>query len=149
MKFIEINKLKLKIILVVLIVFIFILSVFLYSNLIDYLSVLEKKEIYASVTVSDSYGFEINGSALMFGMTTPGSSASKSIDLTNDYDSEVRVEIYSKGEIGRFLEISENNFLLGVGESKEVNFAVVIPENIDYRVYDGRVFVLIRNAVIK
>ena len=53
------------------------LIIFLYFQLTDYFSTIEKKEIYARIIVGRQYGFDINGTALIFGMVPPGAGATK------------------------------------------------------------------------
>ena len=68
--------------------------------MVKYSSIIERKEVYTKVVVSDKYGFDINGTALIFGMITPGgSSASRGIILKNDYGKKVYIEIYVMGDI--------------------------------------------------
>ena len=140
------NKLIIASVLFITILF---LCIFLFSNLIDYLSVLEKQEIYAKVEVSDHYGFDINGSALVFGMLIPGTSASKEISIENNHDQIVKIEIYATGEIKDFIRVSENNFVLIPREFKEINFDVYIPKGAEHRIYDGKVVVVTKNSIIK
>jgi len=144
------KKLNKKNVLVIfLIVIIFLLSIFLYSNILDYISVYETKEIYAEVKVSDRYGFEINDSSLKFGMIPPGNSASKDISLENIYGKEVKIKIYTEGEIGDFITISENDFILKKDEKKQIGFSVVIPLEAEYGIYTGNVTVVVMNAFLK
>ena len=109
-------------------------------------SVLEKKEIYAKVILSDHYGFDINGTALIFGMTTPGGSASKEVTLENNYGRDVKVQFLVRGDIADFMKISENNFILGKNEGRNVTFTISTPSSSKYGVYEGKVIVIIRKA---
>lgn len=136
-------------ILFLLFILIFVLGVFLFSNLIDYLSVLEKQELYARVIVSDHYGVDVNSSALIFGMITPGSSATRKITITNDHDQNVNVEIIVKGDVKEFLQVSENDFDLRIDESKELVFTAISSEDKELGTYEGKVFFIIKNVVVK
>lgn len=141
----KVKKKKKNTLLIILLVIILLSGIFLFSNLIDYLSVLEKKEIYASITVSDHYGFDVNGSALKFGAVPPGGgSASRNLDIKNNYDTKVKIRFYVNGNIGKFMEISENDFILKKGENKTINFVVVIPQGTGYGFYDGKVLIIIK-----
>jgi len=129
---------------IILIIIILILLIFLVINLRDYYSILDKKQFQARVIVSDHYGFEINSSALMFGMVTPGGVSSKSIDLENNYGQSVNVQIYSKGEVRGFLLISENNFILEENQKKKIGFSVSVPEDYEFGEYSGEIEIIIR-----
>jgi len=136
-------------IIAILIIIIFALSIYLYSNLIDYLSIIEKKQIYAKVIIGENYGFDINGSALTFGMITPeGDTASREIILENIYGRNVRIEFYVEGNIKKFMSISENELILRKDEKRKISFIVSAPENTPYGTYDGNVKILIRNPIV-
>jgi len=144
------NKKKVNfLILLLLFIIIFVLGVFLFSNLIDYLSILEKQELYARVIVSDHYGVDVNSSALMFGMIVPGSSSVRKTTITNDHSQDINVEIFVKGDIKEFLQISENDFNLKTGESKEIVFAAIAPGDKEFGVYEGKVIFIIKNIIVK
>ncbi len=129
------------IILIILIIFLF------FFNLLSYSSVLEKKVIYSKVLVGDSLGFDVNGTALTFGMITPqGASSSRNINLSNFYGKEIKVEIFAVGDIAKFLSISENNFVLKKNETKTIKFVATSPKNTEYGTYDGNVFILVRKV---
>jgi len=136
-------------IIAILIIIIFILSIYLYSNLIDYLSIIEKKQIYTKVIIGENYGFDINGSALTFGMITPeGDTASREIILENIYGKNVRIEFYVEGSIKKFMIISDNELILRRDEKRKISFIVSAPENTPYGTYDGNVKILIKNPIV-
>ena len=138
-----------KILILFLLFIILVLGVFLFSNLIDYLSVLEKQELYARVIVSDHYGIDVNSSALIFGMITPGSSSVRKTTITNDHDQKINVEIFVEGDVKEFLQISENDFDLEIDESKELVFTAISPRDKELGTYEGKVFFIIKNVVVK
>ena len=129
-----------------LILSIVLLGFFLYFNLINNFCILEKKEIYAQVIISDRYGIDVNGSALMFGMIPPGNSASREIILKNDYNKDVKLKIYIKGNLSDFMSVSENNFLLKEGENKTIIFSVYPRGDISEGVYIGFVELVFSKA---
>ena len=138
------NK-KNKIILVILSIIVISISiVFLINNLVNYLSTLEEKKIFSSIIVSDRYGFDLNGTALTFGMTRPGGSSSRSLTIENTYDRNVKTEIYIKGAIKKFILASDNKFFLEKGEIKNVSFTASIPSGIEYGNYTGWVTIKIK-----
>lgn len=122
-----------------------IIILFLVINLISSLSILEKRQIYASIIVSDHYGFDLNGTALTFGMTMPGGSSHRDLIIKNEYNKDVYVESYVKGEIRDFISISDNNFVLKPNETKELSFVVLIPKGTEYGNYTGFVIINFKN----
>ena len=140
------NNLENKIILILGIIFLLILFIFAYLSFTYYSSVLEKKAIYARFILSDHYGIEINGSALAFGMTVPGGTSSKELNVVNNYEKDVKVQFLIEGDIKNFMKVSENNFILKKNESRKVNFAISAPLDGKYGVYEGKVIVIIRRV---
>lgn len=133
----------------ILIILIFLLGIFLYSTLIDFLSIMDEQDIYAKIIVGNRTGFDVNGTALIFGMVVPGSSSNKDIFIKNNYDREVNIEVYVDGEISDFLKISENDFILSKNEEKVVGFLANVPSDAKYGTYEGVVKILIRNSLVK
>jgi len=141
------NKLKIKIFgIIVLFLILFFVLIILCINII-LTGIIEKKEIYANVIVGEKYGFDLNGTALTFGMITPGaSSSSREIILTNNYKRDVLVEISSQGVIKDFLKISKNNFILKTNETDKIGFIVSVPLDCKFGSYDGEVTILIKKS---
>lgn len=144
------KKMSKKVIFVIILVAIIsLLSISLYSNLIDFISNFQKIEVYAEVIVSDYYGISINDTSIVFGILPPGGTSNKDIDLTNNYNRDVKFKIYSEGSIKDFIKVSENNFVLKPNEHKSLSFSVKIPKNISSGKYDGKVIFLVKNPIIK
>jgi hypothetical protein len=99
--------------------------------------ILNKKTIYSSFIISDHAGFDLNSTALTFGMITPGGTAKRSIILTNDFDKDIKVTIESKGNISGYLIASENEFILLKKEKKKIEFSILSPSSINSGKYDG------------
>ena len=120
----------------------FILFFYTMFFLLDSLLISDKEELYAKVVVTDSVGIDVNSTALVFGGVIPGGSSIKKVLLESDTDKSVKIEIYSEGEISKFLEVSENFFTLSKGGNKEVSFIVKIPFGTELGIYDGKVIVI-------
>ncbi|MEM0465409.1 MAG: hypothetical protein QXW97_01760 [Candidatus Pacearchaeota archaeon] len=132
-----------------LIVIIIILSIYLYSNLIDSISLFERREVECLVKVDNQIGVAVNGTALVFGVIPPGSYSTKTLHITNVHNGIAKVKIYAKGNIKNFLNVSDNNFILYPNESKELIFRAKIPLGTKYGDYSGKVIFEIRNAIVK
>ncbi len=140
------KKLKSDIFCTAFIIIFIIFLILLYMNF-GKTNVLEKKKIYSKVIVGDKYGFDINGSALTFGMIVPGTSSSiREIILMNKYNRDVDVEIYSDGSIKNFLKVSKNNFILRANESVNIKFSASVPLDCERGLYDGNVTILIKKV---
>jgi hypothetical protein len=131
----------------VLVILIIIVTSFIVYNIWDTSSIVEKHEIYTNVFAGEGYGFDLNGTALKFGMLVPGiSKANRKIALKNEYSHDVKFEILAEGSIKKFLAISENNFLLKPGEVKELEFIVFLPKGTPLGEYDGWITIVIRKV---
>jgi len=132
---ININKLiynnlrNLFVFLILLIILIIILFIF-YSD---------SEELYTSILVGDHSGFDLNSSALTFGLVESGQSASRAFNITNDYNFKQKFVINGKGEIFKFLTVSDNDFVLMPKESKRITATVRVPLNTSFRTYEGKI----------
>jgi len=84
---------------------------------------LETREFYTSVNITDSLGFDVNGSALTFGNIPFLGSSTRSFNFENNYDFPVLVKINVDGEISPFLSF-EDNIRVESGKSEKIIFAV-------------------------
>lgn len=77
-----------------------------------------------------------------FGDLTQGSSQVRPLVLENSGVLPWRVSIIVMGEIGQFIQISDAFFTLDRGETKNVDFTLILPPNAAPGKYSGRVLVL-------
>jgi len=133
-----------------LIYFILALSVFfLLTSLFGlYLNnrVVQTEEFYASVNITERVlGFDLNGSALTFGLLAIGGSVERNIIFSNEHSFPVVAEIEVEGDIvgllsfDRFVTIEE-------GEEERIPFTISAPRGSLEGFYDGNVKFLIRPA---
>ncbi|MBR9706250.1 hypothetical protein GOV14_04395 [Candidatus Pacearchaeota archaeon] len=143
------NKRSLMIFIIILAIIILVLLIYLFGQLLEYLSIVEKQRIKATVFVGDNPGIDLNTTALTFGMVQRGGgSATRKLILDNSEDKNVKIKIYIEGNISQLMQVSDNNFILGPGEIKEVKFTV-IPGDLDGGWYLGEVIVYTQKATIK
>jgi len=140
----EMKKLKtekLNLTLVFLLIFFVILFLFLFiSNLL----ILDKKQIFTNVIVSNYSGFDLNSTALKFGFVERGQGAQRSVIIKNDFNERAKIIIKIKGNISDFLIVSENNFFLEENQSKEIDFSILLPENLILGEYNGVISILLK-----
>ena len=84
----------------------------LLANLISNLIILDEKKIYTSVIISDHAGFDLNKTALTFGMIQASGSASRALIVENNFKDSAKVIISAEGSISDFLIVSENHLVL-------------------------------------
>lgn len=107
--------------------------------------ILDRVKIYTEVILGDRSGFDLNNTALTFGMVVPGNAASREISIRNNFEKSVRGEIISKGEISEFLIISENNFILTPNEERNISFSVLFPKGSEMKKYKGWIEIKLKN----
>jgi len=131
-----------------LIIFIFIISliIFLLILRINSLIVLEKEEIITTLIIGNRTGFDLNTTALTFGMIALGSSSQRDLIIKNDYDFPIKVEFNVKGDIEKFL-IFDKVVYLEVGEEKTISIISVIPVDEEYGNYHGRIIIVTKKDV--
>lgn len=100
------------------------LIIFLSVLYLNFIIVLEKKEIITTVIVGDKSGFDLNKTALTFGMITPGSSSQRNLVIENNYNFPVKVELRVGGDIKRFL-VFKKIIYLDVGEKKTIGINAI------------------------
>ena len=129
----------------ILLVFGFLL--FLFSIFYNQNKVLEETEIYAIVEITERAGVAVNGTALIFGRLTHGTSSFKNLTFSNHYNFPIYAELSVKGNISDFL-LYDSFIYLDSGEQKNITINTIkISEDIPYGIYDGKVIVSFKKAV--
>jgi len=130
------NKMKSK----VAFVFIFSLIILIFSAVLflNNSRPLDTEVFYASLEISDSGGFDLNGTALTFGRITPFSNSLRSVIFINNYPYDVIVKVSASGSIEKLL-VFERIVKVGKGETKKIAFTVYAREGTEFGFYDGEV----------
>ena len=102
-------------------------------------SIIEIREIDASLIVAENTGFDLDNKILSFGKVMPGSSATRQVELENNYGEGVIIRVYARGEIKKFV----NSFRIELekDEVKETSIAVNIPIDAKFGEYNGKIFI--------
>jgi hypothetical protein len=97
----------------------------------------------SSLIVGDHVGFDLNSSALTFGMIGLSGTAERGVIINNNNSFSQRVKIYTRGNISQFLLVSQNNLIVPPNTEKQVDFIASIPADIEFGQYSGQVRVKI------
>ncbi len=108
-------------------------------------SPLETKTIEARFEVGKSIGFDVNSSGLIFGRLTPGSSASRTVEIENNYEFPIRINILISPELEGYV-CAEPKYVLDAGELKKISFSASVPEDAKSGNYTGKVLFEFRKA---
>ncbi|VVB78292.1 Uncharacterised protein [uncultured archaeon] len=128
---------------IVLLIFVLALALFFF---IKYDWTIEKREIKTSFIVSDVTGFDLNKNELTFGSIKPGSSSSRDLIIQNNFDRKVFVTLTSVGNISNYLIVSQNDFILGPKEAKNITFTVFSYKNQSFGIYSGKINLFFKRA---
>jgi hypothetical protein len=107
---------------------------------------LKKQMIPTKFIAGENMGFDLGPGNLNFGQIVPGYSASREIEITNNFESPIFTKIKSSGKISEYIIISENNFILQPNESKKISFSCYPKENIELKEYNGKIIIITRKA---
>lgn len=116
------------------------LTIIFYS----FYNIKEIKTIDMDLKVGDYVGINTDTDALHFGTINPGGFGTRSVLLSNNYDTTLKVKIKVYGDLAEFVSV-QNNFVLLKNETKKIPFIVSIPQEAVYGNYTGKaVFILKR-----
>ena len=96
-------------------------------------------ELDAYLVVGDHLGFNVDTTAIYFGTAPPGASPSRSVYINNTGCRKSRVVVEVEGDFSEWVDISDNNFILLMGEGKDVDFVVTIPSDAGLGNYSSKV----------
>ncbi|MEM1577642.1 MAG: hypothetical protein QXM27_01350 [Candidatus Pacearchaeota archaeon] len=92
--------------------------------------------------VGDYIGFNIENESINFGTIMPGGRGERYIEVTSNKD--VKVEIYLKGDIAKWIIVDKNDFILKKNTKENITFSVVIPKDAKIGNYTGKAIILFR-----
>lgn len=121
--------------LVVVLVLLVFTNVFIYF----YHKPIEQRSLEASFFVRENAGFDLNSTALTFGAIPRGGSSSRSVTIDNDYERNVRVDVKVSRDIADYV-FADQPIYLSKGESANVSFSAIVPEDMPYGNYSGFVY---------
>jgi len=109
-----------------------------------YYYTLEIRTIDVDFKVGNRIGINLDTDKLWFGMIKPGSSATRSLMVTNDYEFPISIEFLVKGELKNNLAFSENNIPINSKELKEISVTAYAPQDMPYGNYSSTIKVVLR-----
>lgn len=124
------NKVRIGIWVVVMLILMFVAVQYLNASRYDAL---------VQVIKEDRIGVNPTGEKLDFGDLPRNKDAVRKVTLVSSGSVASFVIVWKYGAISDFLKVSENNFTLKAGETKELEFSVHIPDSADYKYYRGKV----------
>ena len=126
---------------IIIISFIAILSLLLTIIAYNSWKVVSINEYDVTLSVGHRIGFDVGGNNLSFGTTFPGSESSRKIQIKNDFTSPVRVMVKNIGETAKFVLVEKNSFMLGKGQTEDLDFIAKVPPNAAYGNYTGKIII--------
>ncbi len=108
------------------------------------MSLIETREYYASITVANSTGFDVNGTAFTFGRVMPGSSSLRNLIFDNNLGTRVKIMIVPEGEIKKF--VKSKTVFVEKDYYKKIPVVATPEIGMPYGLYDGRIVAHIYKA---
>ena len=93
----------------------------------------------STVIVGDHIGFDLNTTALTFGMVTSGGTSSNREIIITNADLLQKVEIYGQGEIFDWIIIPESSFIIEPNTNKNISFSISVPDNVSFGEHTGKI----------
>ena len=98
----------------------------------------EEMPIKLIVSEQNVIGFDVNGTALMFGKIPPGSTSTRKIIITNTKNKEVIVILKAHGNVKNYVSFEQNKILLKPFEQREISVFATVPLNNEREEYTGQ-----------
>jgi len=89
------------------------------------------------LVVGETPGINTDKEFLDFGRITQLGTVERFVVLDNDGSSK-RVHIVASGNLKEWVQVSDNDFVIEEGGSKDIGVLVTVPEGADMREYEGR-----------
>ena len=98
---------------------------------------IEKREFEVKFSVEEGRaGFDINGTALTFGIIPPGGGGTRKIDIENKYDFPVKVKFSISNNLADYLELPGEMFL-EKGQKETAIININMPRDAEQTNYTG------------
>lgn len=133
---------KLIFILIVILILAFILNIYLFISLSK---IIEIRELYASIIVSDKIGFDLNSTALTFGEVIQGGSSTREISIENNFGFLIEVYVYGDNGMENFIIPAKER--MEKDEKKSIKITAFVPEDTEFGKYEGKVIIKIKKSV--
>ena len=103
-------------------------------------------KISMDLTVEDSNIIGINSDidALHFGNIPRKGSSIRRVEIANNKDYPLFVSINITGNFAKWINISQNNFILMPREKLRIELKAEVPEDAPYMTYNGTAYILLR-----
>lgn len=102
---------------------------------------IEKRKIEVKFEIGEKPGFDLDPEALTFGRIPKNSSATRNINIYNEFNHDIYISISLSKNLLGFLSVSENNFILNPQESKNISFFINSKKESELGVYEGYVII--------
>ena len=124
-----------------LVIFLFsIISFFVYNKALD------SYDFYTNVNVTlERGGFDLNNTALTFGMVALKGSSTRDLVLNNSYSFPVIISLEAEGEIEQFLSFQKFT-IVEPNEEISIPISIIIPGNTVLGMYEGNIKAEIKRA---
>ncbi|MBU0459235.1 MAG: hypothetical protein KKH52_04590 [Nanoarchaeota archaeon] len=91
------------------------------------------------VVIGNYTGINLDTDAVHFGTIEKGKATTRTreVVITNNHDKSKKIYITTSGKLSKWVELSEDSFILSPQENKSVQVMLKINPEIDYGTYNG------------
>lgn len=101
----------------------------------------EIKTLEIQLKVANHLGFNTDTDKIYFGTIPPGNVGSREVIVENNEYKKSIVRLKIRGELERWVAVSENNFILEQGGSKIVKVTASVPKDAELKDYEGKLVI--------
>ena len=136
---IEKNNKKSNLMIFLSIIVILISIIALIFSFVNYLNKLIEVKEYEVIFFVESgrAGFDLNSTALTFGIIPPGGGGTRKIDIENSYDFPIKVKFLVSENLADYMELPKGMFLES-GQKETVSININMPRNAEQTNYTGK-----------
>jgi len=109
-----------------------------FSIIFYFVNPLEIRVITVTYLVGETPGFDLNTSALTFGMIPPGGSSTRSIIIENDHEFPIKVDATASRNIVNLLD-SHKTYYIGIDGRVKIPFTLRVPSDHKNGNFTGKV----------
>jgi len=111
--------------------------------------VIEEVYVYnADAVVANKMGINADNDAFHFGTIIPGNFGRRRVDITHNYDHDIKVNIIPLGDLKEWIVVDPNKFVLEKNHTKTVSLTLNVPKDAHEGNYTGKVKIIMMKNLL-
>lgn len=101
-------------------------------------------EFDMDVEVDNKIGFNLDSDAIHFGTVPAGNKITRYMSINHSRGKPIRIGLKAFGEMGKWLDYSDNGFVLEKNKKRIITLTLYVPEDASVSKYNGKLRVYIK-----